>query len=395
MDILEMFGIFAGQFNCILMKHLYLVTCLVAIALPSRLQAETLLFERFYNEVSLDSSLTPEWSPPANLGTFDIVINAGTTLAANAPALAAFNRAAAQWEAFIADSITITIDADMGALGASTIGSTSSTAYVYAYDTLRDALVADAVNEADDGIVASLPTSAQFSSTLDGGIDVGGGNSVTWNGNLSATAANLKALGIVVPDVADATITFNTSFSFDFDNSDGVTTGSVDFETVAAHEIGHALGWTSNIDTIDSLMNTSTAGSVSIRTMDLFRFEDGTANDPSNAAQFTTAQRAQTPGTTMIFDEVTLSGSISGGEALLSTGRTQGDGQQASHLKDSLGLGLMDPTLADEEVVSISTTDLRVLDLIGYEILSPIPEPSASILLLSGFSLLLLQRKRS
>ena len=97
----------------------------------------------------------------------------------------------------------------------------------------------------------------------------------------------------------------------------------------------------------------------------------------------------------MIFDEVTLSGSISGGEALLSTGRTQGDGQQASHLKDSLGLGLMDPTLADEEVVSISTTDLRVLDLIGYEILSPIPEPSASILLLSGFSLLLLQRKRS
>jgi len=53
--------------------------------------------------------------PPLNLGTFDIVINAGATPAGNAAALAAFNRAAQAWEAHIADSIPVTVNADLAA----------------------------------------------------------------------------------------------------------------------------------------------------------------------------------------------------------------------------------------------------------------------------------------
>ena len=63
------------------------------------------------------------------LGSFNIVINAGAGLAGNAAALAAFNRAADQWEAWISDPITVTIVADLQNLGnPSIIGSTGISA---------------------------------------------------------------------------------------------------------------------------------------------------------------------------------------------------------------------------------------------------------------------------
>ena len=51
----------------------------------------------------------------SSLGSFSTVINPGATLSlpGNAPALAAFNRAAAQWSAFISDPIT---ESDLRAL---------------------------------------------------------------------------------------------------------------------------------------------------------------------------------------------------------------------------------------------------------------------------------------
>src|ERR1044072_6918281 len=55
--------------------------------------------------VSPTPSFTVGGGNPSNLGTFDIVINPSAALSANAPALAAFNRAAQNWEAVIADPI--------------------------------------------------------------------------------------------------------------------------------------------------------------------------------------------------------------------------------------------------------------------------------------------------
>ena len=60
-----------------------------------------------------------------------------------------------------------------------------------------------------------------------------------------------------------------------------------------------------------------------------------------------------------------------------------GDGRQASHWKDSLGLGIMDPTAAPGELLSISANDLRLFDLIGYDI-AVVPEASSLTLLLIG-----------
>ncbi len=309
--------------------------------------------------------------PQSRLGSFNIVLNAGSALSGNSAALAAFTRAVNHWVSYFSDPVTINIDANLASLGSGIIGSTGSVLLQASYDTIRNAMVNDAADEASNGIVASLPTAAQFSTLLPSGF--------SYDGNLLATKANLKALGFVGLDTqfgnSDASITFNSGFSFDYDNSDGVGTGLVDFETVATHEIGHALGFVSRVDAIDGIAS----GPVGLSTLDLFRFDSTAGNNPSTSAEFTSKPRDMRPGGSPVFDD------ISGAEYLFSTGLTQGDGRQASHWKDNLGLGVMDPTLATQEIEAISLLDLRAFDLIGYDLV-PVPEPStyAGIIALSA-----------
>jgi hypothetical protein len=318
-------------------------------------------------------SVTPG-VPPLNLGSFDIVINPGPTLAGNPDALAAFNRAAQAWEARIADPITVTINADLAALGSGIIGRASSVILNTGYTTVRDAVVSDAAGEADDAIVASLPSFAQFSAIIPGGS--------TLSATLAASKANFKALGFTGLDTqfgaTDATITFRTSFAFDYDHSDGVGTGQIDFETVAAHEIGHALGFMSIVDSVN-------AGLTPIQTtvLDRFRFGNDLGADPATAGEFTTFARNLMPGVDAITDEI--NGATP--ERRMSTGLVTGlfadtDGRQASHWKDNelppdnFFIGLMDPTLSAQVFYGPEESDFRALDLIGYDI-APVPEPTS------------------
>jgi hypothetical protein len=61
-----------------------------------------------------------------------------------------------------------------------------------------------------------------------------------------------------------------------------------------------------------------------------------------------------------------------------------GDGRQASHWKDDLGLGIMDPTanLAGQ-VNTVSALDLRAFDVMGWDLAATaaVPEPSSFALL--------------
>jgi hypothetical protein len=322
------------------------------------------------------SSLTATGGGPHNLGAFSIVIVPGATLAGNAAALAAFNRAADAWEALIADPILITINADLAALGPGILGSASSTVLQAGYTTIRDAVVNDAVDEGfDDQIVASLPTSAQFTATVPAGRTI--------TGNLSGSKANLKALGFTGLDagfgVSDANITFSTGFTFDFDKSNGITAGQFDFEGVAAHEIGHALGFFSEVDATDAGVT-----SLQANILDLYRFNLA-SNNPNTPANFTTLPRSLLSGQEAVTDTITT------GEFRMSTGVSTGDGRQASHFKDSFGIGLMDPTLAPGELGTLTYADFRAMDLIGYEI---IPEPATGVTLLLGAMVLGLRRRR-
>jgi len=318
-----------------------------------------------------------------------LVINIDAPGLSGTPALAAFQRAAGAWEAVFSDPVEVTIAAELLALGSpSILGQTSSVLLAAAHDVIRNAMVADGLSESDDGVVAYLPDASQFSATVLGFTpEIFFGLS----GLLSATKANLKALGFNATALdqqfgaADATVQFNSQFAFDFDRSDGIDPGLTDFETVAAHEIGHVLGFSSVVDTVDALAAAFLVTDISPRTLDLFRFEEGM--EPSTPAEFTSAPRLLVPG----FLDLTTFGDLFPAVFAdldnafpLSTGFFLGDGRQASHWKDNdlsgALVGLMDPTLAQGQRFDISAADIRALDLIGWDYDPAVAEPASAVL---------------
>jgi hypothetical protein len=253
-------------------------------------------------------------------------------------------------------------------------------------------MVNDAADEgADDAIVVSLPGAANYNVTLPAGFAL--------NGNVFASKANLKALGFdpAVLDGAagttrDASIAFSTGFSFDFDKSDGVTAGQFDFEGVAAHEIGHALGFISGVDDVDFFLP-GTSNQIEPTPLDMFRYRDNVAQDPSTVADFANVAlafpRNMVPSHVAITDQILASANGASIEVLMSQGVDFGDGRQASHFKDNLNLGIMDPTAAPGESIAFTANDFRAFDLIGYEI---VPEPG-SLMLLGSAGLLAMRRR--
>jgi hypothetical protein len=341
-------------------------------------------------------------APPKanNLGGFNIVIVPGSGLAGNAPALAAFQRAAQTWAARISDPITVTIDADLstaqpggGAFPANVIGSTQSVGLEGGYDEIRNQMVADAnaqvgFSAANNTIVAHLPTAAQFVATLPTGRSL--------SGNLQLTKANAKALGFADLDLpeelggfgaSDGKIVFNSAFAFDYDSSNGVSGGTIDFQTVATHEIGHALGFISEVDSIDQMTSTNYPA-VTPTTLDLFRFSRVGANHPTTPVAFTTAPRDLVPGADDVTTDLV-------NEYRMSTGLSFGDGQQASHWKDDgqtgLFIGVMDPTLSFGVTEPVTDADFQAFDLMGYDV---VPEPAgAGFLVVAAFGLLASRRR--
>ena len=328
-----------------------------------------------------------------------LVINIDAPGLAGSEALAALERAARAWERVFSDPVEVNISAALLPIGSSMVlGQTSSVLLQAPYDLIRDAVVLDGLAEPDDGVVAFLPTAGQFSATV---LGLGPNVAFGLNGNLSATKANLKALGFDLDGLfgpLDATIEFNSDFQFDFDRRDGVSPGLTDFETVAAHEIGHVLGFDSVVDTVDLLAAFGFVADLAPRTLDLFRFQEGQA--PTTPAEFTSAPRLLVPGLpdflppdfVDIGDRFPAVFSDLDASYPLSTGFYLGDGRQASHWKDDnftgVHIGLMDPSLARAEIFEIAAADIRALDLIGWDHVPAVGEPPSGLLL--GLALLAL-----
>src|SRR4030095_15515737 len=182
---------------------------------------------------------------PSAAPNLTIVLRATQQLQQNAAATAAFTRAAKNWEDIIKSPVTVYIDVDYGATNfgqpwpSGVLGSTHVESQSYPYQSVRTSRIAEANGEGN-------PTKQAIFSALPGTLvptDLGDANST------DVTDPAARAIGLL-PATAQSTddaarIAFNSNFEFDFDPSDGITAGQFDFDAVATHEIGHALGFSS------------------------------------------------------------------------------------------------------------------------------------------------------
>src|SRR5262249_49753988 len=147
---------------------------------------------------------------------------------------------------------------------------------------------------------------------------------------------------------------------FDFDPSDGIAQGKMDFDAVAVHEIGHALGFTTQAG---NQSNGTRSG-----IWDFFRFAPGVSQQ-----NFTTTQRSLGAGGAPVF----FSGIPGTSELALSTGPSSagGDNRQTSHWKDDAltgtYIGIMDPTLPTGRRFTVTDNDKAVLEIMGYTLKAP------------------------
>ncbi|HEX8322655.1 MAG TPA: NF038122 family metalloprotease [Tepidisphaeraceae bacterium] len=331
-----------------------------------------------------DEQVLPESGlQPAGIGYgLNIVLNKSGALSSNSAASTAFDRAVSYVESLFDNPVTIYIDADYSGFNDPGIigGATPIVRTGISYSSLRTALT----NGNANSIVDQLPTSQPEYSF----------NSQTTfeAGSYSLTNANSIALGLGRQEIAseyggvrkDAKISFNNEQLFDFDPSNGVNTNSYDFYSTAVHELMHALGMRTAVNTVDqNLYAGTTSGTISPYPLDLFRLKP----DSDRSTSFTTSPRILATGKTagsntgyaypVTFDGtynpsgITFGKTLSTGDIPMSTGFLTGDGRQASHWKDddliNREIGIMDPTANLGDMGSTRRVDQSTLALIGWD----------------------------
>jgi hypothetical protein len=315
---------------------------------------------------------------------FDLNLIPSAEYSAIPGAVDASNRAAAVYETLFGDDITINIELALRDDLQPEVGSVAGTEIEFVdYGPVRDALVADSKADADYAGRA-LPSLNKFSVDLPVGFALEDNNGADPNEvDVAASRAIRKAIGLVAPHsaIVDGAVFLNSDATFDTDNSDGISAGSADLESLLLHEFGHILGFTSVVNDIDFSVELGIGGRTEPHVLDLFRFDADNAANPTNLVDFAQADRSLEPGVNAITDILTS-------ELPMSTGQFNGDGFRTGHWQDeSVGgqyYGLFDPLDDFSAIRSLTEQDIMGLDILGYDYIQDTVTPTVINTIVNG-----------
>lgn len=304
-------------------------------------------------------------------------INQGT---ATPQMMTGFAQAGALWSAFLKDPITINIRVGASALSPGILGHTDIFYDPFDYTNVRAAFVNDRLSVDDFSSTNVLQAAPIFSMLINrtannpNGVvsltpyfDTGAGGpgqaGPENNNTVRFPTANAKALGLLPdnPTLLDGIVTFTNSAVFDFDRSNGIAANRVDFVGVAAHEIGHVLGFTSGVDIL--VGNGAPPGWNDnqlkfVTPLDLFRFTSRSIGPGGGIGVIDWTG-----------DDTDKYFSVDGGQTPLAI-FSRGTNDEEGHWKNDAGIGIMDPSAVAGDLLKVSSMDVRAMDVIGYNLVA-------------------------
>jgi len=263
-------------------------------------------------------------APPVLALQFNVTYDGSVTSRSDYSQIkSAFGQATDAWSNVLTDNATINLRVSFGSvgnyiLGPNTLGGSLDALYGYfSYQQMKSWLSSDASSNDDKTAVKSLPA----------------GSSVTGNTFVLASA-QAKALGLISGKntAYDGYVGFGSATKYDYDRTNGISTGYFDFVGLAEHEIAHVLGLFSGV------------GDGYATAFDLFRCSGGASSFTGGPSYF----------------------SIDGCKTNLVNFNSTGSGDRDDWASGPTSTDIRGAFLYPGVQYGISAVDLTALDVIGW-----------------------------